>query len=522
MGSNRCATMTYSFLGKALLIALVWGLYFPALSFDFAYDDFLRIVQERLVRSDHIAWADIAEIFLTATYPGDLYRPLSTLGHRLIHIFFGLNPLAFHAEQLILHSLCTLLIFELLQALSLPFGLSWIASAWFAVHPMNVEVVANPSGQPELLALFFSLLAMFSNHAGARAHEPVQRTGLGLLSALLFACAVFAKESALTFLLLIPLCGWQRKIPWRALLYPWAWLVVTCVAVLLLRKIALGERFMVGSVNFLVSENPLLHGALGISGRLYPALVTLGDYIAQLFLPIHLSSDYSIPPPLFWARVFSLEGTLAASIPLLFLLFVLRHRSTSWGVFGLWFFVAFSLTTNIVTPIGTLRGDRLAYTPSIGFCVFVAGLLGHYIRPWLASSKGCAIHMIAFGTVLAYAWRSHERLPVWRDQDTLFLATVKDAPLSPKAIENAGSVWFDSFKNPVRAERYFTRALSLDPTRVFSMKYMLNINIARGNLAEARAWCVRILNERPEDTEIQQNKREIEHVMSTPAHSTEN
>jgi Tfp pilus assembly protein PilF len=94
----------------------------------------------------------------------------------------------------------------------------------------------------------------------------------------------------------------------------------------------------------------------------------------------------------------------------------------SYRIGLLWFFYFFLLTSNVVFPIGTIFGERLAYTPTIGLAAAVALFLPSHLR------KMCLIPLI-----LSCAVRTYTLIPIWESQTTLATHHIHSSPKSAKA-----------------------------------------------------------------------------------------
>lgn len=138
--------------------------------------------------------------------PG-FFRPLVTLSIFLDFRLWGLNPTGYHGTNLIFHSLNALLVLSISRVLisrhksSLidPWALAVLSGLMFLVLPCHTESVTWISGRTDLLATLFCL-------ASFRVYMMYQEEGKGTvlaLSILFFLFALFAKESAIIFPVLI-------------------------------------------------------------------------------------------------------------------------------------------------------------------------------------------------------------------------------------------------------------------------------------------------------------------------------
>ncbi len=250
----------------------------------------------------------------------------------------------------------TVLVYLLLQYLleSSPQAstLAFTAALLFAVHPIHTEAVAGIVGRSELLAAGF-LLTAWLLHLRDR----------HLLTLLCFALALLAKESAVVFLPLVLICDYARgRLKPRLLYVSIAGMTTLYLATFWRLQ---GSRF--GTViPFL--DNPLAGLPAGL--RILNALRVGWKYLGLHVYPAALSSDYSYAAITLYSNGRTL-GVVATAFVLALWIWALYTRRVAWAVAGAIYLVGFAVTANLLFPIGTIMGERLAYLPSIGF--FPAG-----------------------------------------------------------------------------------------------------------------------------------------------------
>jgi hypothetical protein len=140
-------------------IALLVGaaallVYLPALTTWFLSDDFgiLTLVRQAGGLSHPL------EYFQVRFYD-QYYRPLGLLSHALDWTLWGQNAAAFHATNIILHALSTMLVFVLGRRFMDLTGAA-TAALLFGLHPANHEAVFWIAARFDLLATLFTLLAL--------------------------------------------------------------------------------------------------------------------------------------------------------------------------------------------------------------------------------------------------------------------------------------------------------------------------------------------------------------------------
>ncbi len=88
------------------------------------------------------------------------YIPLTMLSFALEYKLFGLNPIAFHTNNLILHIVNIILVFILIYKIFKRTDIASITALFFAIHPMHVESVAWIAERKDVLYTLFYLLSL--------------------------------------------------------------------------------------------------------------------------------------------------------------------------------------------------------------------------------------------------------------------------------------------------------------------------------------------------------------------------
>ena len=113
----------------------------------------------------------------------------------------------------------------------------------------------------------------------------------------------------------------------------------------------------------------------------------------------------------------------------------------------LFYFITFSILSNLFFNIGTIFADRFIFIPSIGLCiaVVIAGFsLFEKIKTVgnekLIRGAGLAFFMIVF---LIFTIRNVARCSDWKDNNSLFLADTNASPHSAKVQLNAAIAYIN-------------------------------------------------------------------------------
>ncbi|MFQ3639471.1 MAG: hypothetical protein SNJ62_05615, partial [Chloracidobacterium sp.] len=167
--------------------------YANTLGHDFAYDDWLVIVDNPGVRL-----ADWRALWLRGywghvTGGGGNYRPLTVTTFAVEYWLWGARPAGYHLTNVLLHAANVMWLFALLRRYRVPVGVAALAALIFAVHPVHTEAVANVAGRSELLGMVFGGLMWWAWLEGRIGGVPgwFWRGG----AALAYLAAVLSKEN---------------------------------------------------------------------------------------------------------------------------------------------------------------------------------------------------------------------------------------------------------------------------------------------------------------------------------------
>ena len=368
--------------GLALLAVVV---YTPALLFGgFVSDDWIFVAEPLVRRLDGIVsiWLSPAELGRE-----NHYWPVTYTTFWLEHKLWGFNSAGYHAVNVALHALNSVLVWRLLLRLGVPGA--WLVAAVFAVHPVHVESVAWIIERKDLLSALFYLGAV---HVWLRFTE-VPGPGRYLLFLALFALALLSKSIAVTLPAALLLLRWWQagRVTWRD---------VACVVPLF--ALALGV-----TLADLAFYRDRIDSALDYSlvERALIAARALWVYAHQLAWPASLPVLY----PRWEVHPGDLLGWLAiaALVALGAALWLARDRIGRGPLAGALFF---ALTLSPVLGFVDFRfmkfafvADRFQYLASIGPLAVILGAAVHLavrLNPRsLALPIVAAAVLVAFGTL---------------------------------------------------------------------------------------------------------------------------
>jgi hypothetical protein len=433
----------------------------------FTYDD-RYIVEMNPAMHDLVHWwRAFGQPYWPRTWGGDGYRPLTILSFKLEYALGHGSPLPLHAVNILLYLLACVLVFAVARRV-LPISAAWLAAAFFAVHPVHVEAVANVVGQSELLVAV-AVLGATLLYLRDRQSGPL-RPATAAWILVLYAAGCFAKEHAIVLpaiLVIAELTVLGSDAELRARLASaslrtfFLSLVLVAVAFFAVRSIVLADHGLGGFTPF----TPFSSLKITSFQRILTALGVVPQWLRLLLFPMHLASEYGPPgiPIAQGVAIWQLPGLLLL-IGTVAIAVAVRRREPAIG-FGI-AFVCITLlpSSNFIVPAGIVLAERTLFLPSAGAMIAVAALIALVVRRYAAHAvRPSPVVMGAVTLVLAAGIaRSTARTRIWRNNETLFDRAVIDAPDSYRAHFMLGAWHFENHRLH-QGEAEYHRALSLFP-----------------------------------------------------------
>ena len=482
-------------LAISLVVAVI---YFPALQGDFVWDDVI-FSEEPVIHSPGglgSIWFSPADI----RYEGH-YWPLVYSSFWLEHKIWGLNPIGYHAVNILLHLANCLLLWRLLHRLAVPGAL--LIAGLFAVHPLHVESVAWIIERKDVLSGLFYLATAL---AWVRFNEsPVpKRYALALA---LFTAGLLSKSVVVTLpVALLVWHWWQRGRITRAdllRLAPFA---------------AVGVGVTLADLSFYTSREPLDLG-YSLAERTLIAARALWFYAGKLVWPTDLAVIYplweiDVRDPLGWTY-------LAAAIALAALLWFGRGRIGRGPLAGALFFAVTLAPMLGFIDFGYMQfsfvADRFQYLAGIGPLAVLTGGAAYGMGK-LSVAFRAAAGAAAVAVVLLFGALTWRQAAIYADEVTLFGHVVALNPGARDAHLNLANALIKAGRNeeglaagrlaaeqrPESADAYsklglallnlgrfeesgeaFGRALELDPKHKFAMQGVAELLRTQGRYQEA-------------------------------------
>ena len=480
MDSSFTNRRVFALSGAVVLCVLTILVYLPAWHGGFIWDD------DRYVTNNYLLMAPdgLRRIWFSLDAPSQ-YFPLAYTVLRIERSLWGLNPTGYHWVNILLHVANALLVWWILARLKIP-G-SWLASAIFALHPVQVESVAWISELKNVLMGFFFLLtlSMWIEYV-----DPArERRRLFYFGALIcYLLALFAKSTACTLPAALLLILWLQEKPiGRRELLEIVPFVVVAVGVGLVA--IWWEKYHQGT-RMLISLGPI--------ERLLIASRAVWFYLSKIFWPSNLTFIYPqwrIDPVKPITYLWLVASAAGAGL----IWYLRRFFGRNIEVAALFFVVTLSPLLGFImlyTFRFTFVADHYQYLACIGpIALAVAGLavMGQPSKSfrWLICAAGGAI-------LLTLGFLTWAQAATYRDLETLWRTTIAKNPGCWMAYNNLGVIQIQNGDIDGAIEKY-QRSLRLNPDYPEARYNLGSALLQQGQIDEAIQQCELALKLQPNE-----------------------
>lgn len=456
-------------------------IYLPVLTADFVYDDISQILTDNYIHTP----ANFAEVLSLSVMKKDVIdnnRPVMLLSLMFDSLLWGRNPVGYHLTNLLLHTLCSAMVFLLLYGVlnrlfpesKKNIGALWAAFAaalFFAIHPVNSEAVCVVTFREDLLAVFFILLTLFLAEQFPAERKMMNILLGGLIIISIFAAAAAKENGAVAPLFL--LVYWfivRRGNQWRT----WTGLIAAGFGA---TAVFIAARFML-----IPAKSVIFFQKASYLGGSFSQMLTIqpriwGFQLLELIWPKLLCADqtgYSI-------RYITLSAALVALAVVILIALLLCRKNIGFAA-GIIFYCLAILPTSNFVPIFRPMADRYLYLPMVGASLALGAVICR-----LKIKKGLlrALSIIAAVIIcLFFCYFTIEREVVWHDSLSLWQDTVKKNPFSLTACNNLGFIFFDAGEFE-KALFYFKKTSDISPVDPDSIAGLAITYDAMGLTADA-------------------------------------
>jgi Flp pilus assembly protein TadD len=459
VGSGRTAQ---ALRWAALLVLIGLGAYANCLANPFIWDDEAAILTNPTIRQ---LWP-LGPVLTPPVATPVTGRPITNLSFALSYAVSGLNPVGYHAGNLILHLANSLLLFGIVrrtvQALwhksgepDRSLGWAWTVAALWTLHPVHTECLNYATQRTELLAGFFLMLTMYCAMRSFLAARAAWWQAAAVLSC---AFGIASKETGIVAPVLVWLYdrtfvagGFREAIRRRTTFY-----------------LGLALTWLVLAAQAAVSEYPqVLEFALS-GHRPWWVYALIQSHVALHYLrlavwPHPLVIDYNDWPLAYHALdtvpAASVTGGLMAGT-----MWALWKRPVL-GFFGAWWFLLLAPTTSLLLVNTEPVAERRMYASVIAVVILAVSLGERWLRARARPRWGIDRHApaafvagvlgLCLGLVLLRNLDYRSEISIWRD-------AVAKRPGNARAHHNLGSALLES-GNLSDAAAEYQQAITLSP-----------------------------------------------------------
>ena len=444
-------TFRYFVLACLATIFLAFQIYSPALHGQFVFDDlFLPYTYPHAASLTVAQWCGV--------------RPLLGLSFWANFQVSGLNTFTYHAVNVLLHGMSTILLFFIVLKLLKLVGtksktgelLAGFAAALFLLHPLQTESVAYIASRSENLSAFFVFCA-FCLFLYRKTTEVSWLRAAAVL--VLFACGMGTKEHVIAFPAVLLLTDYYFNPGFRFSGIRGNWRLYVPMFFVGLA----GVLFM---LRYVSRDSMIGFHIQGLTWYQYffTECRAVFGYIWYFLFPVGLNVDHEFATSLniMDHGTFLAAGALAALLAMA----VLFRKRFPLACYGFLVFLLFLAPTSSFVPIRDVFVERRMYLPIFGLLLVVMEGLRRVILP----PKMLAVMLACLCLIPAYlTWR---RAAVWTSSTRLWEDSVATAPGKPRPHVGLGNAYMH--ENRCReASREYEAAFQLG-----SPDFTLNYNRA--------------------------------------------
>jgi protein O-mannosyl-transferase len=423
------------------------------------------------------------------TTPEANYFPLVLTHFWVLHKIFGLNPVAYHAINLLLHFANSLLLWGVLSRLKVRGA--WLGAALWSLHPVMAETVAWVSEFTNTQSCLFFLISVWAFVCWLTGVER-DRVGrwwyaIALISA---AGAMLSKPSTVMLPVVFVVCWWWLRVPWR-----WQ------------RIVGLVPFFVLAAAwsGWTVWEQSVHSGASGAEWNLsllQRGLLAGGDiwfYLGKLLWPDPLVFVY----PRWQIDLSSMTWYLGAiGVLVAATVTYLRRRSSRSTIFAALAFVVLLFPVlgffNVYYFRFSFVADHFQYLASIAPLAFVGAALSGALRGDGGRGASRLLPFVGVAVVLLSTVLTRQRAAEFVNDETLWRATLAKNPDCWMAHNNLGQLLADKPGGKPQAMAHYREALRLKPDFVDANSNLGNeIANTSGDLATALSYIERAVHDDP-------------------------
>jgi len=399
--------------GVICIVLICLAAYIPAIRSGFVWDDDAMLTENVVLREHGLyrSWFSTVQ---------NNYWPITWSSYWLEHKFWKLNPVGYHVTNILIHTVCALLIWRILVQLNI--SAAFAAALIFAVHPVNVESVAWIAQRKTVLSMLFFLLSLFY-------YLRFDRTGrkiFYLLSVILFILAMLSKGSVVGLPVVILLCIWWLRgtIGKRDIIRSIPFFAVSAV----MSVVEIWFQYNRSISADVVRSDSFLSRFAGAGWAVW-------FYLYKAVLPVKLTFIYPR-----WKIDPANPVSYVPGLLLIVLLAMAWWYRRSWGrpvFFALSFYVVMLLPVlgffNIYFMRYSFVADHYQYVSIISVIALVIGVVYRYLGAGV-------LRIAAVFSLMLLGGATWQQSSLYKDAETLWNDTLRKTPDCVMAHNNLGNI----------------------------------------------------------------------------------
>ena len=473
----------------ALIAIIGFSLYYNSLDGEFIWDD-RHLIQDNIFIKD---WQHVGDIFTKdmgagAGFRYGFYRPIQIFTYAIIYSFVELDTRLYHITSVVFHILAGLCIYWLITLLYGDRFLSFLATIFFIIHPIQTEAVAYISGFGDPIGTFFMLIAFIAYIKYLESKNMIKL----LIVALCYLLAILSKESTIVFpaLLLLYHYSFRKKVKIKEFLFISS---IACSYVLLRLLLISPPRFHIANPTTLVQRIPGF-------------FVAITTYFRLLIAPFRLHIDYG-------NKIFPYsnpKALLGMVIIVFLLLYLFKKRKTRDLIFFCipWFFIPLLPVSNLY-PINFYITEHWLYVPSIAVFLVLAKYLTSLYRK--KHFKLVTVFLITCSLIF-YSYLTFKRNEDWRKPIPFYEKTLMCAPDSFRILSDLGLMYhFDGRSK--EGVPLLEKSIKVNSRYVQAYTNLALVYNALGKHEEAILLCKKALKIKPDNPDAYNNMGQAYHRL---------
>lgn len=369
------------------------------------------------------------------------YRPLLLISYGIEHALFGYLPFIYHLDNILIHAAASIALFLFLDRLLKRRSIAFLATLFFAVHPVQTEAVSYISGRNDPMAAFFMFLTLFFY---------LKKTTRSLLFASIsFLFGLLSRETAIvTPALIFAVEVYQTKSLKKAFSNFTTMLPFILIASLyfFLRLTVLNFQ---NTLNFYSAET-IYSSHLHV--RLLTFLSILPTYASLLFFPLvlHMEREAAIV-----TTAFSVPVLASFFILILLSILALKYlKQLPVLAFSLlWFLITIAPTSGII-PINGIIYEHFLFLPLIGIFLFLSFLLVTTTEKIKNPIITTLLLFLVCSSLFFYSTRTFLRNFDWHDPITFYEQLITYNPNVARVYNNLAMAYSENGQTDEAIQTY--------------------------------------------------------------------